>query len=703
MRRTKQTQGQALVEFALIATVLLMIIFIIIEASHILWSWITVQSATREGARYAITGQADTTCAVADLPKFDYLCNDGDDFRVASIIDRAHEGLSGLNLNESSGIAEDDNYYLIEVYGVDFDNQLWPEYGGVPGKPVAVRITYRVPILTPLLKPIIPSLPVFGQVVMDNEMFGQYSNEANQGSGGTTQLPQLPTPGVTPSPTHTPTSTPTNTPGVSPTPTQTATWTPTPTEVICPNQFEGAAIAGWNSVFVTGEPGTTVRIIDLTTGATLGEDVFLTVSGHACAGFADFSGTITDTDYLDPALIGGHVLMAENLDNGTFDTTFVQLGTFTPTPTPTDTPAPTSTPTDTPTVTSTPTPSSPFVFLQPECGNPPSANFTVLGGNWPSDEDLFLYWYDPTTDTDTFEDFISSPHSGSFARNWTMSVVTNTTYIVKVASNPSYPFPAGVITTTFSAPCPFPPTPTPGPTNTPTPAPEDLIIVGPPVLISTPPVTAYEPVQFSLTVSNTGDIDIAQLFFVDIFIDPGIPVPSGTISIPLNLSDGFTAISQLPGKTSQVVTITSKLGFENSPENHLVYGMVDSVEQIDELIETNNISTPITVTGVITASSPTPSPTPGGTDTIGGIVYVLVTDWVPAYRALVTLIDSSSQPVAQMLTDSNGFYQFAGVPPDTYTVTACYELDGDFFFGNRTGITPPDPFASIFMLQGPCP
>jgi hypothetical protein len=695
MRRTKQTQGQALVEFALIATVLLLIIFIIIEASHILWNWITIQSAAREGIRYAITGQADSTCAVTDLPKFDHLCDTNDYLRVASIIDRVHDGMSGLNLNEASGTFEDDNYYHIEVWGVDANNQLFGDYAGAPGQPVVVRVLRRVPILTPLLRPILPSIPLFGQVTMNNETFGQLSNSAQEGQGLPPSLPPLPTPGVTPSPTPTPTNTPTNTPG----PTPTASNTPSPTATtttFCPIQFEGAAVDGWTSVFVTGDPNTVVRIIDLTTGAILGTDTFIAVQGHACAGFADFS----DPNTLNPPLVGGHVIMAENINNGSFDTAIVQLGTSTPTTTPSPSPAPSATPTNTPTPTSSPTPSGPFLVLVPNCGNPPTAGINVVGGNWPNGQTVFLYWHNPAVG-DTFMQSVS-PASGAFSVHWTRSVVTGTTYLVKAASS-SYPYPNNVISKPFTSPCPSVPTPTPGPTHTPTPAPEDLIIVGQPELISTPPIVAYQPVQFRITVSNTGGIDISQLFFVDVFIDPGIPVPPGTISIPLTLSDGFTAISQMPGQTSRVVTVTSQLGFSNTPENHLVYGMVDSVQQVDEIIETNNISTPLPVANVTPADTPTPSPTPVGNDTISGIVRVRITNWVPAYRALVTLINSSSVPIASMYTDENGFYQFTGIPVDTYTVTACYEVDGDHFFGNRTGIIPPNPLVNIFMLQGPCP
>ena len=380
-----------------------------------------------------------------------------------------------------------------------------------------------------------------------------------------------------------------------------------------------------------------------------------------------------------------------------------ETATITPTTTlvstVTTTPSATADPNSTITPISTPTATVPYIDLIPNCSNAPSATFSIVGGNWPTDETLFLYWYDPHIGTDTFVQAISATPSGSFTVNWTMSVISNTTYIVKVASSISYPYPDSTIQKPFTVPCPSPPTPT----ITATPAPVDLVIVGPPVLISTPPIVAYHPVQFNLTISNTSDFDADQLFFVDIFIDPGIPVPSGTISIPLSLSDGFTAVSSLAAQTSRIVTITSQLGFTNTPETHLVYGMVDSVAQISETGENNNLSTPLVVTNVTPASTATSSPTPSDGGTISGIVRVRITNWVPAYRALVSVFDDSFNPVAQMFTDSNGYYQFSSLPPSTsYTVTACYELDGDLFFGSRTGIVAPAPLVNIFMLQGNC-
>ena len=159
-------------------------------------------------------------------------------------------------------------------------------------------------------------------------------------------------PSVSPTPSHTPTGTPTPwtvtvtptvtptaTPSASPSPTITLTPTGSPTATatatpdICATQFEGVAWAGDTFVGVTGDVGTAVRIYDLTVGIILGEDVFVAESGHACAGFADFNGAPGASDRLDPPLVAGHVIMADNLDNGTFDITVVLAGTATPTPT----------------------------------------------------------------------------------------------------------------------------------------------------------------------------------------------------------------------------------------------------------------------------------------------------------------------------------------------------------------------------------
>ncbi|MEZ4589962.1 MAG: pilus assembly protein [Chloroflexota bacterium] len=280
-KRFNDSPGQALVEFALIITVLLMMIFLIIESARILWAWNTVQNAAREGARYAITGQSEAPLCPVDfgLPKFVSGDRDVcDDLRVASVIERAHTALSGLPLNEDSTIFEDDQYYNIEVWGVDQSGQLQYDFAGIPSNPVVVRVTYRVPIITPFFVPILPSIPVVGQETLNNETFGQLGGTGNEGAALPPNLPPVPTPGVTPSPTPSPT--PSNTPTAGPSNTPTATATPPR----CPLAFDAAPVAGNNFVAVTGDVGITVEIYNLTNNsAFLGSGVLVgPVDGHAC-------------------------------------------------------------------------------------------------------------------------------------------------------------------------------------------------------------------------------------------------------------------------------------------------------------------------------------------------------------------------------------------------------------------------------------
>jgi hypothetical protein len=482
-----------------------------------------------------------------------------------------HRQLSSLPLNEESGAFEDPNYYIIEVWGVDTTGQLLPNFAGAPGQPVVVRVIYRVPILTPLFRPFLPSIPVFGQVTENNENFGQLGNQT-QSSGLPPAIPPLPTPGVTPSPTNTPTSTPTNTPGPSATPTGTGTNTPTATPDVCATQFDQNPVGGNNFVLVTGEPDSTVTIIDLTTGDTLGSDLYLTVGNHACPGFADFG----PGDQLNQLLVAGHVLLAQSSD-GTFDTAIVLAGTPTPTVSPTSTATPPATATSTGTPTPSPTASGPYIQLLPNCASNSPASFTLIGGNWPTNKTVDINWFIPPS-TSQYLTSINAPHAGTFSLNLSRPVVSGTTYQVR-ASAPGL----GTVSVNFQVPCPNVPTPTPVPNATDTPSPQDLIIVGPPQLVSSPPIIGYQPVKFSMVISNTGDIDVNQLFFVDLYLDPTSPITPGvTINIPLSESDGYIAISSLAGNASKVITVTADFGFENSPETHLVYGMVDSVQQVGE-------------------------------------------------------------------------------------------------------------------------
>jgi hypothetical protein len=125
------------------------------------------------------------------------------------------------------------------------------------------------------------------------------------------------------------------------------------------------------------------------------------------------------------------------------------------------------------------------------------------------------------------------------------------------------------------------------------------LTIGPVELVSTPPITAYTPITFRATISNTGNQDVNGLFFVDLFINPSIVLSD---SIPINQSSGYTAVNGLTTGATRVLTITSYLGFPTEPPTHTVYAMVDSLQQITETDENNNISSPLSVTGILPPS-----------------------------------------------------------------------------------------------------
>lgn len=263
----------------------------------------------------------------------------------------------------------------------------------------------------------------------------------------------------------------------------------------------------------------------------------------------------------------------------------------------------------TPTVT--PTPSQAMVFVQPVCmsNNSEVSKFTitVAGIGWPTTENINLYWQTPSGNPQ-LQQVISMGHPGSFQVSWTIPNAGSGAYHV-IATTVTRQAVA-----TYQVPClgsntTATPTPTaPVPSPTPAPSLPDLVVVGVPTLVSPPPIVAYQPVTFNVEIKNVSGVDINASFFVDLFIDPPVVIDPSTTSIPVVYSSGYIGIASLAHGESRVVSITASLGFANLPTVHKVYAIVDSTLQIQEALETNNISAPAIFSNVIPA--PTPSVTP---------------------------------------------------------------------------------------------
>jgi hypothetical protein len=199
-------------------------------------------------------------------------------------------------------------------------------------------------------------------------------------------------------------------------------------------------------------------------------------------------------------------------------------------------------------------------------------------------------------------------------------------------------------------------------------------------VITNLPAAANEPFQVQVSITNTGNIDTNQQFFIDVFLEPSEVY---TNTIPIYQSGGYLAVNNLDGGASKTLTITLPFGFEDAVgENKEVWAMVDSLEQVDELQEWNNIGGPTFVTGIKATNLITPTPPLTGTEEIGGLVLVSYGGpTVPQNRAQVWLVDGD-QVVAATISDSAANYQFTNVGTGTYTVWACIPIDGRIYSGS---------------------
>jgi uncharacterized repeat protein (TIGR01451 family) len=193
--KQRSSPGQALVEFALVIGVVLLFVFVIIESARYLQAWQTVQNAAREAGRYAITGQFEPDCLSFATP-----CELPHGPRVHSIKETARRTSAGLIINPDADY-NDPQYYLVQVWGMelvyDHATDEWeykwlPDRPGHSNQPVLVRVTYRMPTITPILQPIVGSIRVIGQVIVNNENFNQYSNSMPDPDGPSVPPPPPP-------------------------------------------------------------------------------------------------------------------------------------------------------------------------------------------------------------------------------------------------------------------------------------------------------------------------------------------------------------------------------------------------------------------------------------------------------------------------------------------------------------------------------
>ncbi len=289
----KRQKGQGLVEFALLAPVLLLVILAIIETALIFQGYLTVQHAAREAARWAVTYNpergwidADTPCDGVTADEHGIVCSPNEteeDYwrRRAELIKwHAVESAVGLRFDRDNPSitpddfktnASEDNFFGVQVWGFSsfeepeggWDSEVpWydsanglMDHPGLPGLSVRVQVAHNVKLLDPLFSAIVPQVRVVAQVEMINEGtqagFGnvappilppppvlptvEWGEELTKTPGEEIDETHTPTP-ITPSATSSGTSTPVGTPPHTPTATPTGPFITVSNYVVTPTQ-----------------------------------------------------------------------------------------------------------------------------------------------------------------------------------------------------------------------------------------------------------------------------------------------------------------------------------------------------------------------------------------------------------------------------------------------------------------------------------
>ncbi|HSH02853.1 MAG TPA: TadE/TadG family type IV pilus assembly protein [Anaerolineae bacterium] len=317
--------------------------------------------------------------------------------------------------------------------------------------------------------------------------------------------------------------------------------------------------------------------------------------------------------------------------------------------------------------------SNPYITLIPTCGEP-GDQILLRGFLWATNGAKIVntYW-NPTGSNIQLDAYQNT--QPSWTRNITIPMgVADGAYIIRSIRS------GKVAESTFTIPCPSP----------------NIEVAPFSVITPTIPITGveeYTPIQFFITYSNSGSIDINSQFFLAMYDSPD-PAPITTTTF---ISDEFR-ISTLAARSSlgagELVSQTIWIPGLEGVGDHDIYFFADTTDTALERDEVDNIWGPYTIS-VITGTNPitvTPTPTGQPTGTLGAIAgQVFITgpggQLIPQSNAEIKLFDQSDGSlVTSMLSNEDGIYIFANLPAGTYTINGCLNLDGNNLAYTVTGV-----------------
>jgi hypothetical protein len=723
----KKQKGQAMAELALVLPVLLLVVFGMIEMARLVQTYLAVQHAAREGARYAVVGlPSEDECAtayghtcVARLVNGDVCPTEYSAFRAEAIKEKAREAAIGLpwNPNETSPSAP--RYLGVVVQGQpSFYDPALLDCPGVPGARVRVQVFFNLPVMTPVLSGVMPTIRVSAETEMINEGFqtwvgaqappvltalptiepidtdgdGLYDNleysgqcpyvdnpdsdydgisDGDERAAGSRECdpydPYTPTPEIDP-----------------PTPTNTPTATPVPLQINEPLRTNDIVVTG------VGDPSylpVNLEVWDHTANERIGY------------GIIEGSGTFRIE--VSPPLVAGHVIRVYG--SYAWDQAEVVGATNTPTYTPTSTHTPTPTATRTP--TATPTPSAAITIANPtppagqiySCTDNVGADLalTVEGSGWPGDgETEVLFGWNGTGATArsyTGNASVVPEADGTFSTSFTVagSQVTegkHTLYAVVILTGQQTQAPLYVPCSSVPTPTPtWTATPTKTPTFTPTPVRNPDLVITDLTIPGGPPYYAWTELGIDATVLNDSTGPCNEFFWTDLYVY--------TETVTIDVGDkgvDWIGISSLGANSSMGLQFSHKFTISDT---YYLYAQTDSFGFVGEAPpdgESNNVYGPVIVPVVWGSPTPTPTDTPVVVDpgSISGTVWAFIGGElvVPSERVNMSL-SKDGHLIQSGLSETDGSYTFLNVSADTgYTVTGRVEIDEDVYQGIVVGI-----------------
>jgi len=600
--------GQGLVEFALLLPLLMLILVGTIEFGRVMFIYVNIANAAREGARYGMVNPKDQN----------------------GIINNVTETLQMVTSNDIT---------MNITYDKGPDTTTVPASAVAAGDRVIITIEYTVQPITPLMQPFMP-----GGMLLRTE--NRRTIQTSRADAASTLAAPAPPPIP---PTHTATPAPSNvtrtsTPRPSATVpnTMTSTNTPGPTSTLSPSPTSVPATAT-----ATPLPG-----IDI--DAIWAEDTVVT--GHAAAGYGvtlrvvqtgfqrsvavgadgrfSFSGL--------PEMVAGYTVVVQGYGQQAFEIVRER-----PTPTP----------------SLTPTPGNPYVFvnLSAPCLEPGVQTVTVSGRQWPVGGNpvetvRFLWNGQPFSPEKTVY------HNGTASFDVQVQVNLTVAGPNRIGAEGYYHWNKGgsqrlvqPLVEAVIPVCNATPTPTATPTSLP-----DLVISN--LVVTDDPLPGtYERIRLVASVHNAGVADVTSLFWVDLFADADLGVP-----LAQQASVDYVAVGALGAGSTISFTMYVPTGFE-AVGAHTLVAMVDTWNQVFERDEDNNLSTVQAITLSVANSTPTPTPivTPGPTGDLGGITSIGA---LPQGFVMLYLYDDEDRLVASGRSDGDGLYEMADIPVGDYVI-----------------------------------